>query len=45
MVYRTLLNLNWRFFTPDVIIHVPKLNLFIDVEVDEPWFLDEFGQK
>lgn len=38
------LNLSY-VFTPDVIIHVPTLNLWIDVEVDEPWFLDELGQK
>lgn len=38
------LNLGY-VFTPDVIIHVPSLNLWIDVEVDEPWFLNELGQK
>ena len=38
------LNLGYTF-TPDVIIHVPSLNLWIDVEVDEPWFVDELGQK
>ena len=38
------LNLGYTF-TPDVIIHVPSLNLWIDVEVDEPWFIDELGQK
>lgn len=38
------LNLGYTF-TPDVIVHVPSLNLWIDVEVDEPWFFDELGQK
>jgi hypothetical protein len=38
------LNLGYTF-TPDVIIHVPSLNLWIDIEVDEPWFVDELGQK
>lgn len=38
------LNLSY-VFTPDVIIHVPTLNLWIDVEVDEPWFLNELGKK
>ncbi|QEI41364.1 hypothetical protein BMF77_01949 [Dolichospermum sp. UHCC 0315A] len=38
------LNLSYTF-TPDVIIHVPSLNLWIDVEVDEPWFLNDLGQR
>lgn len=38
------LNLGYTF-TPDVVIHVPLLNLWIDVEVDEPWFLNDLGQR
>ena len=33
------------FYTPDVILHVPNLNLWIDIEVDEPWFLTDFRQR
>ncbi|PSB14133.1 hypothetical protein C7B65_26755 [Phormidesmis priestleyi ULC007] len=38
------LNLSYTF-TPDVILHIPSLNLWIDIEVDEPWFLSDSGQK
>ena len=38
------LNLGYTF-TPDVILHIPALNLWIDIEVDEPWFLNNSGQK
>ena len=27
-------------YTPDVIVRVPKINLWIDAEVDDPWFKD-----
>jgi very-short-patch-repair endonuclease len=26
------------FYTPDVIVHDPRTNLWIDVEIDDPWF-------
>lgn len=38
------LNLGYTF-TPDVILHIPSLNLWIDLEVDEPWFTNDSGQK
>lgn len=31
-------------YTPDAIIHVPKYNLWIDVELDEPWY-KENGER
>lgn len=32
-------------YTPDVILHIPSVNVWIDLEVDEPWFIDDFGEK
>lgn len=31
-------------YTPDVIVHDPVTNIWVDVEIDEPWFLDK-GSK
>jgi hypothetical protein len=33
------LNLGYTF-TPDIILRVPSVDLWIDIEVDEPWFWD-----
>lgn len=36
---------DYRNYTPDVILHIPSINLCIDLEVDEPWFIDYSGKK
>jgi hypothetical protein len=36
------LKYNW---TPDVILHIPHLGLWIDIEVDEPWYRDNSNQR
>lgn len=32
-------------FTPDVILHIPTINVWVDLEVDEPWFINDDDQK
>jgi hypothetical protein len=38
------LNLNYKW-TPDVILHIPHLGLWIDIEVDEPWYRNNSNQR
>lgn len=38
------LHLSYKW-TPDIILHVPSVGLWIDIEVDEPWYKDSDNQK
>lgn len=32
-------------YAPDVILHIPSIGVWIDLEVDEPWCNDKFNEK
>ncbi len=33
------------YYTPDIIVLEPQINLYIDIEVDEPWHINSDGER